>query len=43
VLAGAGQALHAKIRDRMRAEDDPDAVRAETAYAALARALDQVA
>lgn len=49
VLAGVDRALHAQIRDRMRAGDDPGAVRAavraeaETAYAALARALDQVA
>ena len=48
VLAGVDRALHAQIRDRMRAGDDPDTVRAavraeaETAYAALARALDQV-
>ncbi|MEV4516394.1 helix-turn-helix domain-containing protein [Dactylosporangium sp. NPDC049525] len=47
VLAGVDRALHAQIRDRMRAGDDPAAVRAavraeaETAYAALARALDQ--
>jgi AcrR family transcriptional regulator len=48
VLAGVDRALHAEIRDRMRAGDDPDAVRAavraeaQTACAALARALDQL-
>lgn len=48
VLAGVDRALHAQIRDRMRAGDDPDAVRAdvraeaETAYAALERALERV-
>ncbi len=46
VLAGVDRALHAQIRDRMRAGDDPGTVRAairaeaETAYAALSRALD---
>ena len=46
VLAGVDRALHAQVRDRMRAGEDPGAVRAavraeaETAYAALARAFE---